>query len=63
VQTVPWSQVFVDGRFVRNTPVMGLELSAGIHRITLVSDMAAVRVTEAVQIRPGQSATLVRRLR
>jgi hypothetical protein len=33
----PWSQVFVDGKSVGNTPQMGLRLRAGKHQIELVN--------------------------
>jgi hypothetical protein len=33
----PWSQVFVDGKLVGNTPQMGLRLRAGKHQIELVN--------------------------
>jgi hypothetical protein len=33
----PWSQVFVDGKLIGNTPQMGLRLSAGSHEIALAN--------------------------
>jgi hypothetical protein len=33
----PWSQVFVDGKLVGNTPQMGMRLPTGSHRIELVN--------------------------
>jgi serine/threonine protein kinase len=59
VQTRPWSTVFVDGRPVGNTPLMGLELSAGRHTLTFVNDSFGIRKTVKVQIQAGQTLTQV----
>ncbi|MCZ7678816.1 MAG: protein kinase [Sandaracinaceae bacterium] len=37
VNTTPWSQVFVDGRLIGNTPQMNISLPAGRYTITLVN--------------------------
>jgi serine/threonine-protein kinase len=59
VQTRPWSKVFVDGRLVGNTPLMGLELSAGRHTLTFVNDDFGIRKTVKVQVEAGQTLTQV----
>ena len=55
VQTRPWSKVFVDGRLVGNTPLMGVELSAGRHTLTFVNDDFGIRKTVKVDIQAGQT--------
>ena len=59
VQTRPWSKVSVDGRFAGNTPLMGLELSAGRHTLTFINDEFNIRKTVRVQIEAGQVTTQV----
>jgi hypothetical protein len=62
VNTTPWSQVFVDGRLVGNTPQMNISLSAGRHTITLVNSEFNIRERVPVTIRAGQTETVIRRL-
>jgi serine/threonine protein kinase len=59
VQTRPWSKVFVDGRLVGNTPLMGVELAAGRHTLTFVNEDFGIRKTVKVQILAGQTLTQV----
>lgn len=59
INTRPWSQVFVDGRLIGNTPQMGVELSAGEHRVTLVNTEFNIRETITVNIRSGQTETRI----
>jgi hypothetical protein len=55
INTVPWSQVYIDGQLVGNTPQMGLTLRAGTHRVTLVNTDFDIRHTISVEIRAGQT--------
>jgi hypothetical protein len=59
VQTRPWSKVFVDGKLVGNTPLMGVEISAGRHTLTFVNDDFGIRKTVKVDVSPGQIVTQV----
>ncbi len=59
VNTRPWSQVFVDGRLIGNTPQMNIPLPAGSHRLTLVNSDFNIRETINVQIRAGQVTTKI----
>lgn len=59
VQTRPWSQVFVDGRLIGNTPQMNISLSAGRHTILLVNDDLHVRETRSVTIVSGETQRLI----
>jgi serine/threonine-protein kinase len=59
VQTRPWSKVSVDGRYVGNTPLMGVELSAGRHTLTFINEEFGIRKTVRVQILAGQVTTQV----
>lgn len=59
VNTRPWSQVFVDGELIGNTPQMNIPLRAGRHRVTFVNSDFNIRETREVTIRAGQTETLV----
>lgn len=62
VQTTPWTQVFVDGRLIGNTPQRNIRLPPGRHTITLVNSDFNIRERVSVTIRSGQTERLVRRL-
>lgn len=57
INTRPWSQVFVDGRLIGNTPQMNISLPAGAHTITLVNSEFNIRETISVTIHAGQTET------
>jgi len=59
INTRPWSNVFVDGRLVGNTPQMGIQLSAGRHRITLVNKDLGIRKMVEVTIVAGKVETKI----
>jgi len=59
VNTRPWSQVFVDGRLIGNTPQMNIPLPAGTHRLTLVNSDFNIRETRTVTIRAGETETQI----
>jgi serine/threonine protein kinase len=59
INTRPWSQVFVDGRLVGNTPQMNIPLPAGRHTVTLVNSDFDIRHTITVEIQAGQTETRV----
>ncbi len=62
VQTVPWSQVFVDGQLIGNTPQTNISLPAGSHRVTLVNPDFNIRENVNVTIEAGGVETLRRTL-
>ncbi|UJR80538.1 serine/threonine-protein kinase [Sandaracinus amylolyticus] len=55
VNTRPWSQVFVDGRLIGNTPQTSISLPAGRHTLLLVNSEFNIRHTVQVQIRAGET--------
>jgi len=59
VQTRPWSQVFVDGRLIGNTPQMSIPVSAGSHTLLFVNDEFGLRKTIKVTVKPGEIVTRV----
>ena len=59
INTRPWSQVYVDGRLIGNTPQMNISLPAGSHRVTLVNPDFNIRQSVSVTIEAGQVTTRV----
>ena len=59
VQTRPWSQVYVDGRLVGNTPQMNIRVPAGSHRLTLVNPEFNIRETVSVNVGVGETVTKI----
>jgi serine/threonine-protein kinase len=57
INTRPWSQVFVDGRLIGNTPQMNISLPAGRHSVTLVNSEFNIRETITVEITAGATET------
>ena len=58
VNSRPWSQVFVDGRLIGNTPQMNIQLSPGSHQVTFVNPEFNIRETRSVNIQPGETELL-----
>ncbi|MCU0672410.1 MAG: PEGA domain-containing protein [Myxococcota bacterium] len=59
INSRPWSQVFVDGRLIGNTPQMNISLSAGRHQVTLVNPDFNVRHTISVNVVAGETVTRI----
>lgn len=57
INSLPWSQVYVDGQLAGHTPQMNLQLAAGKHRVTLVNEDMQLSKTIAVQISAGGVTT------
>ncbi len=52
IQTVPWTKVYIDGRYVRTTPLMRHKLKSGRHRVNLVNEDFGIQKTITVNIDP-----------
>jgi hypothetical protein len=59
VNSRPWSQVFVDGKLVGNTPQMGISLSSGSHKLKLVSPDLGLTKQLTVKVDKGKVTTKV----
>jgi eukaryotic-like serine/threonine-protein kinase len=59
INTRPWSQVFVNGKMVGNTPQMNIPLPAGTHKVRLVNPDFKLTKTITVQIVAGKTVTQV----
>lgn len=62
INTRPWSEVYIDGRRVGNTPQRGLTLSAGRHRIRFVNPDFNISVTKTITVRAGQNERVIETL-
>ncbi|MEY4579685.1 MAG: hypothetical protein RL701_4388 [Pseudomonadota bacterium] len=58
----PWSQVYVDGKQVGHTPLLGLELPAGKHTVRMVNEPMDLTKTFAVKIKAGDTVTRLENL-
>ena len=59
VNSRPWSQVYVDGRLIGNTPQMNIPLAAGRHTVTFVNSEFSIRETRTVTITAGATERLI----
>jgi hypothetical protein len=59
INSRPWSQVFIDGKLIGNTPQLGIQLSAGKHSVRLVNSEFGMSKTIALKLGAGESVTRV----
>jgi hypothetical protein len=60
INSIPWSDVFLDGVNVGRTPITSLRVTPGSHRVMLRTADGRTR-TRAVNIEPGETATVTER--
>jgi len=58
VNAVPWARVEVDGKYVGDTPVRGLRLGAGKHRVRLYNPKVKRSANRTVNIQSGKASSL-----
>ncbi|MBX3250264.1 MAG: PEGA domain-containing protein, partial [Myxococcales bacterium] len=59
INSRPWSQVFIDGRLIGNTPQMNISLASGRHQVTLVNPDFNIRHTITVNVSAGETVTRI----
>lgn len=57
VNSLPWSRVYLDGRFLGNTPVVRREVTAGRRQIQLRGPSGRLRKSFVANVRAGQTGT------
>jgi eukaryotic-like serine/threonine-protein kinase len=57
INSRPWSQVTIDGKLVGNTPQIGVQLSAGRHKVKLVNPELEMTRGFSVDIEAGKTTT------
>jgi hypothetical protein len=62
INSRPWSQVFIDGRAVGNTPQLGISLEPGTHSVRLVNPEFSMIKTFKLTLHAGENVTRVETL-
>ncbi len=62
IQTKPWSKVFVNNRFIKNTPLVNYSLSPGTYTVTVENPDFNIKKNFKVRIQSGKTTTLVKTL-
>jgi serine/threonine-protein kinase len=62
INSRPWSQVFIDGRAVGNTPQLGISLEPGTHSVRLVNPEFSMIKTFKLTVHAGENVTRVETL-
>jgi hypothetical protein len=57
INSRPWAQVFVDGRFVGNTPLLNAPVPAGKHKVKLVNPDMKMSKVFTLQVQAGRPTT------
>jgi hypothetical protein len=60
IVTQPWTMVYIDGRRIKQTPLLNYDVTAGRHRLTLLNQEAGIRHEETVIVQAGRT-TMIRR--
>ncbi len=58
INSIPWTEVYVDGTSVRATPLLGYRLSPGVHQITLRDPQGRIRRQIRLTLEPGEHRRL-----
>jgi len=62
VQTRPWSRVSINGKFIKNTPLVNHSLKPGTYTVKVENPSFKIKRTFRVKIRSGKTTTLVKKL-
>ncbi len=62
VNTRPWTEVFINGKSVGNTPLKNYSLKPGVYQVVLTNPDAAIYRQEKVEIKAGEQKRIVHRL-
>ena len=59
INSRPWSQVYVDGRLIGNTPQLNIKLSPGRHKVKLVNPDMGMTKRFRVKVQAGKATTKI----
>jgi serine/threonine-protein kinase len=62
LDTTPWTRVFLRGRKLGDTPLIGVTLPAGKHQLKLINEEKQISTIIEVDIRSGQTTSKKLRL-
>ena len=51
-------KIFIDGAFIGSTPIKGLRVSAGKHRVEMVNKNKGIRKVKSIKVRSGETKTI-----
>ena len=63
VNTRPWTEVFVNGKSVGNTPLKNFALKMGTYQLVLSNPDAKIYYQEKIEIKTGEQKRIVHRLK
>jgi len=59
IQAIPWAKVYEENRYFGDTPIHGLKLPIGVHRLRFVNEPLAVEKTREVSVQPGANPKVI----
>jgi serine/threonine-protein kinase len=59
INSRPWSQVYVDGKLIGNTPQMSIDVKAGAHNVRLVNSEFSMSKVIELNVAPGEVVSRV----
>ncbi|MCP4614595.1 MAG: PEGA domain-containing protein [Planctomycetes bacterium] len=62
VQTLPWSRVYIDGKFIKNTPVINHNLEPGSYVVTVENPVFSLKESFNISIKQGKTTKLIKKL-
>ncbi|MEW6720720.1 MAG: serine/threonine-protein kinase [Thermodesulfobacteriota bacterium] len=62
IQAIPWATVYVGQRLLGETPLTGVRLPAGEHKVRFVNEPLGADRTETVVVRPGKNPKVIVRM-
>lgn len=60
IDSRPWTDVLVDGARVGRTPVVGVRLSVGQRKVTLINAQYGIKESFRIDVRAGRSETMLK---
>ncbi|MCX7808973.1 MAG: PEGA domain-containing protein, partial [Deltaproteobacteria bacterium] len=62
VNSMPWSEVYIDGRHIGSTPQTNISLPPGTYRVELINPQFNARESFTVEIKAGQTVRKIVKL-
>lgn len=62
LNSIPWSQVYIDKKLVGNTPLLGLQVAAGKHTVELKNPDTGARKKLKIKVNAGETLTKIEKL-
>jgi serine/threonine-protein kinase len=59
IQAIPWGKVYLDDKYLGETPIPSVTLPAGKHRLRVVNEPLGADRTMTIDVRPGPNARII----